>query len=33
VNPMIFPGESYWELRPAQRRWALGVDVPDLPGI
>jgi hypothetical protein len=33
VNPMIFPGESYWVLRPTQRLWSFSVDLPDLPCI
>jgi hypothetical protein len=30
VDPMIFPGESDWELRPTQRLWSFSVDVADL---
>jgi hypothetical protein len=33
VDPMIFPGESGWELRPTQRLWSFSVDVPDLPCV
>jgi hypothetical protein len=31
VDPMIFPGESDWELRPMQRLRGFGVDMPNLP--
>jgi hypothetical protein len=33
VDPMIFPGESDWVLRPMQRLWSFSVDVPDLPCV
>jgi hypothetical protein len=33
VDPMIFPRESYWELRPTQRSWSFSIDVPDLPCV
>jgi hypothetical protein len=33
VDPMIFPRESDWELRPTQRLWSFSVDVPDLPCV
>jgi hypothetical protein len=31
VDPLIFPRESNWELRPTQWLWSFSVDVPDLP--
>jgi hypothetical protein len=33
VDPMIFPGESDWELRPTQRLRSFSVDMPDLPCV
>jgi hypothetical protein len=33
VDPMIFPRENDWELRPTQRLWSFSVDVPNLPCV
>jgi hypothetical protein len=33
MDPMIFFGESDWELRPTQRLQSYIVDMPDLPCI
>jgi hypothetical protein len=33
MDPMIFPGESDWELQPTQRLWSFSVDMPDLPCV
>jgi hypothetical protein len=33
MDPMIFLGESEWELRPMQRLWSFSVDVSDLPWV
>jgi hypothetical protein len=33
VDPMIFPGERNWELRPTQGLWSFSIDVHDLPCV
>jgi hypothetical protein len=33
VDPMIFPIETDWVLRPTRRLWSFSVDVPDLPCV
>jgi hypothetical protein len=33
VDPVILPRESGWDLRPTQKLWTFGIDVPDLPCV